>query len=238
MTTRWQFLRKVACLPLFILSVAGLGNAQTASSASGKHRIFREDIEWLDIWMPDSNVSNRPRVLLIGDSITRAYNQSVEDALKGKAVVFRLATSKCAADPVFLDELSLVLRQYSFDVIHFNNGIHGMDYSEEAYASGLRKMIATLRKYAPKAHLIWATTTPLRAEGHLDQLDSNNARVVRRNEIASSIMKKAGIVTDDLYHLVLDHPEYYDPDGTHYKENGVAVEAKAVALRIAEFLPK
>jgi len=63
-------------------------------------------------------------------------------------------------------------------------------------------------------------------------------RVIRRNQIAASIMKQANIVTDDLYYLVLDHPEYYQPDGTHYNENGVDLEAKAAALRIAEFLPK
>jgi hypothetical protein len=46
-------------------------------------------------------------------------------------------------------------------------------------------------------------------------------------------MKQAGIPTDDLYHLVLDHPEYYEPDGTHFNENGVTVEGKEVGLRVA-----
>jgi hypothetical protein len=228
-----------ACLLFLGLSVAGFANAQQAASgAPVTPHIFREDIEWLDIWMPDSKVTNQPRVLLIGDSITRAYNQGVETALKGRAVVFRLATSKCAGDPVLPEEMSLILRQYQFDVIHFNNGIHGAEYSDETYSDGLRDMIAILRKYDPKAQLVWATTTPIRVSGHIDQLDSSNARAIGRNAVAAAIMKQTGIPTDDLYNLVLDHPECYKPDGIHFNEEGVEIEAKAVARRIAEVLSR
>jgi hypothetical protein len=228
-----------ACLWFLGLSVAASANAQQpGSGAPVTPHVFREDIEWLDIWMPDSKLTNQPRVLLIGDSITRAYNPEVEKALKGKAVVFRFATSKCAGDPVLTEEISLVLRQYQFDVIHFNNGIHGPEYSDETYGDGLRDMITMLRKYDPKAKLVWATTTSIRVSGQVEQLDSSNARAIRRNTVAAAIMKPAGIPTDDLYNLVLDHPEYYKPDGIHFNEKGVEVEAKAVARRIAELLPE
>ena len=43
----------------------------------------RENIEWLDVWMPRTNDTLLPRVLLIGNSITRAYNNSVEKRLEG-----------------------------------------------------------------------------------------------------------------------------------------------------------
>ncbi len=73
------------CLLFWGLSVVGFVNAQQAApGAPVSPHIFREDIEWLDIWMPDSKVTNQPRVLLIGDSITRAYNREVETALNGK----------------------------------------------------------------------------------------------------------------------------------------------------------
>jgi hypothetical protein len=230
---------RTACLLLLALSAASLAKAQrTPPGAPTAPQVFRENIEWLDIWMPDSKVTGLPRVFLIGDSITRAYNPEVEAALRGKAVVFRLATSKCAGDPVLAEEISLILRQYPFDVIHFNNGIHGPEYSDEAYGQGLRDMIALLRKYDPKAHLLWATTTPIRVKGQVDQLDPSNARAVRRNVLAAAIMKQSGVPTDDLYNLVLEHPEYYKPDGVHFSEKGVEAEAKDVAGRIAELLPE
>jgi hypothetical protein len=45
----------------------------------------RESIEWCDIWISHANETNLPRVLLIGDSITRAYYPEVEKRLEGKA---------------------------------------------------------------------------------------------------------------------------------------------------------
>jgi hypothetical protein len=38
----------------------------------------RESIEWCDIWISHASETNLPRVLLIGDSIARAYFPEVE----------------------------------------------------------------------------------------------------------------------------------------------------------------
>ena len=80
----------------------------------------RERIEWADIWVTDADKIDLPRVLLVGDSITRGYFDGVEKQLAGKAYCARLTTSKCVADPSFLDEVQLLLKQYRFAVIHFN----------------------------------------------------------------------------------------------------------------------
>ena len=69
----------------------------------------RERIEWCDIWITDAEKEGVPRVLLIGDSITRGYYGEVEKLLAGRAHCARLTTSRCVSDPVFFDELSLVL---------------------------------------------------------------------------------------------------------------------------------
>src|SRR5436190_23970871 len=100
---------------LFSATFVG-GAAETTAPPS------REAIEWCDIWISHANETNRPRVLLIGDSITRDYYPEVEKKLAGKAFVARLATSRFLADPVLLKEIALVLDQMRFDVIHFNNG--------------------------------------------------------------------------------------------------------------------
>jgi hypothetical protein len=85
-------------------------------------------------------------VLLIGDSITRAYGKAVEANLKGKAYVGRMATSKSLGDPALLGEVALVLQEQRLDVIHFNNGMHGDGYSEEQYAAALPARIEMLRR--------------------------------------------------------------------------------------------
>src|SRR5215213_2690034 len=110
----------------------------------------REAIEWCDIWISHANETNLPRVLLIGDSIARDYYPEVEKRLAGKAFVARLATSRFVADPVLLKEIQLVLEGTDFDVVLFNNGMHGWQHSEAAYQKAFPKMIATIQAYAPK----------------------------------------------------------------------------------------
>src|SRR5437899_7452530 len=120
-----------------------------------------ESIEWCDIWISHANETNLPRVLLIGDSITRDYYPEVEKRLAGKAFVARLTTSRFLADPVLLKEIELVLDQMKFDVIHFNNGMHGWQYTEADYRKAFPSFLETIRAHAPKARLIWAATTPV-----------------------------------------------------------------------------
>ena len=123
--------------------------AAPAAPAADPPRVVRETIEWLDVWVPGNNVTDRPRVLLVGDSITRDYYKAVEDRLQGKAVVCRLATSKSLGDPALLDEVRLVLGQATFDVVHFNNGMHGWGYTEDEYAKAVPDLVAAIRKAAP-----------------------------------------------------------------------------------------
>ena len=108
-----------------LLTLAAIVFTAPSAPAADPPRVVRENIEWLDVWVPGNGVKDRPRVLLIGDSITRAYYKTVEDTLKGKAIVCRLATSKSLGDPGLLDEVKLVLGQATFDVVHFNNRMHG-----------------------------------------------------------------------------------------------------------------
>src|SRR5579859_2852075 len=89
----------------------------------------RESIEWCDIWISHANETKLPRVLLIGDSITRAYYPEVEKHLAGKAYVGRLSSSAFISDPALIQQIVMVLSQYQFDVIHFNNGMHGWQHS-------------------------------------------------------------------------------------------------------------
>jgi hypothetical protein len=142
--------------------------AAPSAPAADPPRVVRENIEWLDVWVPGNGVKDQPRVLLIGDSITRAYFKTVEDNLKGKAIVCRLATSKSLGDPGLLDEVKLVLGQVTFDVVHFNNGMHGWGYTEDEYAKAVPDLVAVIRKGAPAAKLVWASTTPVRVSGKVD----------------------------------------------------------------------
>src|ERR1700691_3563549 len=140
-----------------VICLVSLAGAQTGDFPSSAH----ESIEWCDIWISHANETNLPRVLLIGDSITRAYYPEVEKQLEGRAHVARLATSRFISDPVLLQEIALVLDNTKFDIIHFNNGMHGWQHSEEEYRKAFPGFLAAIKAHAPAAKLIWANTTRL-----------------------------------------------------------------------------
>ncbi len=196
--------------------------------AADEPKIVREEIEWLDVWVPGHSKKDLPKILLIGDSICKGYYNDVNNALKEKATLCRLATSKSLGDPGFLLEVSLVLSQTKFDVVHVNNGLHGWGYSEEEYAKALPELLAVIRKHAPKAKIVWANTTPMRIADKLDTLHEKNDRVKARNALAAKIMEAEKIETTDLFGAVADKPEFYSRDGVHFNTKGNAALAERV----------
>ncbi len=198
---------------------------------------IRERIEWADIWVTDADKNDLPRVLLVGDSIARGYFDGVEKHLAGKAYCARLTTSKCVADPAFLDEVQLLLKQYRFAVIHFNNGLHGFGYSEDQYRAGLAGLLQVLEKHSRDAKLIWATTTPVREPSNLGKIAETTKRVKIRNQIAAEIVRNRGIATNDLYGLVEQHQEYVAGDGVHFNAKGKEVQARKVGEAVLSRLP-
>jgi lysophospholipase L1-like esterase len=197
---------------------------------------IRERIEWADIWITDADKDDLPRVLLIGDSIARGYFSEVEKQLSGEAYCARLTTSKCVSDQFFPDEVQLLLKQYKFSVIHFNNGLHGWGYTEDQYRDGLRRLMECFNAHAGEAKLIWATTTPIRNSGNLEQIGERTERVKVRNQIAAKIMKERGVPTDDLYGLVEQHPDWHSSDGVHFNGKGKEAQGAVVAESVLKCL--
>ncbi|MFT3880965.1 MAG: SGNH/GDSL hydrolase family protein [Gemmatales bacterium] len=201
-----------------------------------KSRIVREEIEWLDVWVPGNSNKTLPKVLLIGDSMARGYYKEVEEKLKGKAVVGRLTTSKSLGDQAYLDEVKLILGQTRFDIVHVNNGLHGWGYTEAEYAAALPELLKTIRASAPHAKVIWAATTPMRQADKLNTFSDKNDRVKQRNDLAAKLMAQESIPTDDLYSVIADKPEWYSRDGVHLNAKGVSALATQVAETIRPVL--
>ncbi len=200
----------------------------------------RESIEWCDIWISHANETNLPRVLLIGDSIARDYYPEVEKRLAGKAFVGRLATSRFVGDPVLLKEIESVLDGAKFDVIQFNNGLHGWQHSEEEYRKAFPKLIKTIRAHAPKASLIWATTTPLRDGKDVTydtKAEYSDKRIAARNSLAAEVVAAQKIPTVDLNAAARGHPEYHS-DNVHFNSQGIQIQAAQVSAEVEKILPR
>lgn len=230
-----QFFTKNFGLPLCLAA----GFASDAADKPAPAPPARESIEWCDIWISHANETNLPRVLLIGDSIVRDYYPEVEKRLAGKAFVGRLSTSRFVADPVLLKEIESVLDGTKFDVIVFNNGMHGWQHTEAEYRKAFPKFIKTIRSHAPKARLIWATTTPLRDGKDVTydtKAEYSDERIAARNTLAAEVVAAQKIPTVDLNAAVRGHPELHS-DNVHFNGQGSQILAAQVSAAVEKLLP-
>ena len=92
--------------------------------------------------------------------------------VKGNAPGGYVASSLCAGDPMWPTQIALILKNYRFNVNHFNNGMHGAGCSEQEYAKCFPQFVQTVKTNAHRAKPIWANTTPTRTGKHFSQLRS------------------------------------------------------------------
>jgi hypothetical protein len=154
-----------------------------------------------------------PRVLLIGDSISRGYTLAVRKASAGKANIHR-APENCGPTANGLKKLDIWLGDGHWDLIHFNFGIHDRKTPAADYENRLEQIISRLK--ATGAKLVWASSTPLP-----DAKDYSDADIVAKNDIAAKVMKKHGIPIDDLYTFAKPLlAECQNPGDCHFNEKG------------------
>ncbi len=173
-----------------------------------------------------------PRVLLIGDSISRSCTSFIRQELEGIANVHRAPANCGSAGNIikkFNDWQPETVRKETkrWDIIYFNAGIHDRGHGAEEYEKNLRELVTLLKKQG--AVLIFARTTPCR--------DKENALELyqRFNEIAEKVMAENGIQIDPIDLEVKDRlDELQTNDRVHFNGEG----QKVLAAKSAETIRK
>ena len=166
-------------------------------------------------WDFVQDVPGLPRVLLIGDSVSRGYTQAVRQALAGKANIHR-APANCGPTASGLKNLEVWLGDGRWDVIHFNFGIHDRNTPVQDYLSRLETIVKRLQ--ATGARLIWASTTPIPDDPAKKQ---SAASIVERNAAAASLMAKHGIAVNDLFTAITPRlADLQNPNDVHFNAAG------------------
>lgn len=191
-----------------------------------------EEIEWTWEVRPEHANASLPNVLLVGDSISRNYFPEVTRDLQGVANVYLMASSICVGDPRLPAELASFARMEDvrFRVVHFNNGMHGWDYSEAEYKAGFPAYLAAIHHTFPGAALIWATTTPVRKD---KEPGPTNARIDARNAIAMTFVH--GMTVDDQHAVMAKLTDLYQDD-VHFNNEGSNIGGDAAAETIRHAL--
>jgi hypothetical protein len=166
-----------------------------------------------------------PRVLLIGDSISRGYTQAVRKAMAGKANVHR-APENCGPTANGVKKIEIWLGDGKWDVIHFNFGIHDRKTPAADYEQRLETLIARMKQTGAK--LIFATTTPVPA----DTKDGPEivTQIAEKNAIATRVMTKHGVLINDLHAFLAPQLEgIANPKDVHFNPQGYTLMGQQVA---------
>lgn len=169
-----------------------------------------------------------PRVLLIGDSISRGYTLDTRKALAGKANVHR-APENCGPTANGLKKIDIWLGEGKWDVIHFNFGIHDRKTPAADYEQRLESLIARMKQTGAK--LIFATTTPVPPDTKEGPVQVT--QIEEKNAIALKVMQKHGIAINDLHAFLLPQLEgIANPQDVHFNAKGYALMGQQVGRSI------
>ncbi|MCK0190682.1 SGNH/GDSL hydrolase family protein [Arenibacter sp. F20364] len=162
-------------------------------------------------------------ILLIGDSILHGYGDMVKYSLANDAVVDFWMTGKHLNSEGLIEELQDYVSRRNYAVIHFNIGLHGWQQGripEGKYVPLLERYVQTIKNYAPQAKLIWASITPVTAQGVAELNKEINPTIVKRNALADEVMKRNNVVVNDLYSVVVNRLDLARLDRFHWNASG------------------
>ena len=173
----------------------------------------------------------KPRILIIGDSISMGYTPFVKALFQDVAAVIR-PDENCSGTLYGVKKIDewLALGNGKWDVIHFNFGLHDLKHVDPAtgqaskdpahpngqtpaqYAANLETMIARMQKTG--ARLIFATTTPFHGIQPNPYRDSTQVAVY--NAAAVEVCKRHGVAVNDRCGDVLAHPDMMRKNNVHF----------------------
>lgn len=200
-----------------------------------------EQYEWSDIWW-DEPAEDGKRVLVVGDSITRAMKPVVKENL-GDIHLDMYATSKCIDNPNFMRELKYLTEISRYDLIYYNNGLHGTHLVDDGYRSGTIEALEHLKSVTDK--IVIATLAPLTEVIKKDGSDEveefkfgteRDAYVVSRNKILKALAAENGFPIIELYDKAYGKQEIRHVDGIHYNSDGYKLLGDFVAENILKYL--
>mgnify|MGYP003666141565 CR=1 FL=1 len=194
--------------------------------------------------------TKKPKILIIGDSISIGYTPFVEKHFSKDAII-RHNPGNAQHTGTGLENISKWIGDGDWDVIQFNWGLWDLCYRHpdskvqgnrdkingkitydiETYKSNLDSIVTILQKKT-NAKLIFVTTTyvPENEPGRFQD------DVLKYNEAAKAIMKKHSVIVNDIYGQSVAIHKKYGKGSTdvHYTSKGY----KKLGKLISSFLEK
>ena len=167
------------------------------------------------------------KIVLIGDSIRMGYDKYVKDALAGVAEVYYPGENSRFAEYVLRYAHEWKKNGEwgdDVDLVHWNAGLWdalelfgdepltSLDY----YAQAIARIDRRLRMLFPNAHMIFATSTPVKEEWGRPDFMRHNQTIEKYNQTALAALAHTDTEINDLYRWMKDVPDSYRSDWVHY----------------------
>ncbi len=190
------------------------------------------------------STQTKPKILVIGDSISIGYTPYVKELLLHQAEVFH-NPGNAGHTGMGLAKIEEWLGDGDWDIIQFNWGLWDLCYRQpDSKVQGNRDKVngtltATVDEYASRldsivtvlqgtdARLVFLTTTYVPKE----EAGRFSKDAIRYNKAAKKVMKKRGVLVHDIYGASrLIHQEHgKGADDVHYTEEGYDQLGQVVA---------
>lgn len=192
-----------------------------------------------DAWAHVKDDPALPRVIIIGDSISRAYTARVRSKLAGRANVHR-APANCGPTGNFLKNGDIWLNQNGsdrWDYVIVNFGIHD-GKNPDGYEERLRQVIARLKKTGAK-EIFWVRTTPWGKDAAVFDGPAGDASAIT-NPISDRIAREEGLAVIDAHATLspLIATGLNKKDFTHWSPEANAALGDHIAATLATSLEK
>ncbi len=195
---------------------------------------IREDTEWTDFRWHNAPDQTQKRILLVGDSIVVGHGGYVYGLVKDFYSVDYFATSRCVSDVDYLTELDYMFSRRDYEMVVFNNGLHGFDIDNDIYIYHLKEVLKEMKSRVDK--VIWRNSTPVRNTDNLECFNKErNPVVIQRNEKATTVAAELFLPVIDLYTPMSKQVDFFSPDGVHYNKEGREAQAKIIAEAIQRY---
>jgi len=153
----------------------------------------------------------------------------VHEVLKERFCVDCMATSKHVTDVEYRGDLEFMLQRKHYELIVYNNGLHGFDIDDVLYGPALRATLTVLKEQTPR--LAWRSSTPMfqwPVRDNTPEFHERTTRILRRNADALAVARGLNLPVLDLYDPMAERPEFFC-DGCHCTTEGVTFQAGIVA---------
>lgn len=197
-----------------------------------------EYYEWDNLWVENAPLKSANKLLVIGDSISCGYRRIISKIANEKFFVDGIGTSKTVDNPHFIPLIDYFLPQTSSNIsaVLFNNGLHGFHLKSNEYEKYYNLIVEFLIKRLPNSKLFIVTTTPARNNKNLNEYSKNINAILERNLIAEKIAKKHNLPVCNLYNVIKDNKNIYQPDGVHLSDEGYEILAKECYTVVEKYM--